>query len=87
MRGFRITHTQDSLLNNPSIHSKSSAIVRVLLNLYFNKKIQGVEALIEAELDVVEKTQKKNFDKFREMLKSQKKEKKDGTTDSYFKDL
>jgi hypothetical protein len=75
-RGFRITHTQDSLLNSPSIGNKASAIVRVLLTLYFNKKIPGIDLLVEAELKNVDAVNEKNLQKFRDMLVKQGAERK-----------
>lgn len=52
VRAFRITHTQDALLDREQDSSKgrASAIARVLLSLYFNKKINGIEDLIRDEL-------------------------------------
>lgn len=51
-RSFRITVTQNALLNKPSVKYKASAIVRVLLNLYLNArlKMDEVETAIAEEV-------------------------------------
>lgn len=69
-RTFRISHTQSILLANPKIKTKASAIIRVLLQLYFNKRITGVDLLIENELKATEQAMKKQLDDFRIMLKT-----------------
>jgi hypothetical protein len=50
-RGFRITHTQYILLSAPSFKERASPLIRVLLNLYFNKKlnVSDIEDLITQE--------------------------------------
>lgn len=47
VRAFRITYTQDSLLDR---EQSASAVVRTLLSLYFNKKISGIDVLIKQEI-------------------------------------
>ena len=76
VRSFRITHTQDRLLNTPPHKEKIGPIVRVLLQLYFNKRIPGIDELIKAETEAVDKIVKKNLANFREMLKNQGERKK-----------
>lgn len=75
-RAFRITHTQHNLLETSLYKDKASAIVRVLLQLYFNKRIPGVDSLIEAERILIKENVEKNFERFREMLRNQGVEKK-----------
>lgn len=55
-RQFRITHTQDALITQ-RLGNRSSALIRVLLQLYFNRKLdalkfQGidVEKLLDKEM-------------------------------------
>lgn len=51
-RGFRITHTQNYLLNREQRKGdRASAIIRVLLDLYFAKRVVDADVLIEAEVD------------------------------------
>jgi hypothetical protein len=76
VKGFRITHTQFALLETPPHKEKAGAIIRVLLQLYFNKRIPGIDALIKAEEESVELIQASNLLKFRTMLQNQGKEKK-----------
>jgi hypothetical protein len=78
VRAFRITHTQNNLLNNAPYKGRANAIVRVLLQLYFNKNLRGieVEALIKAEENSIIENQKENLLKFRQMLQVQGQEKR-----------
>lgn len=48
---FKITTTQKALLESPKYRSKSSVIIRVLLNLYLNGRlaVSELERLIDAE--------------------------------------
>ena len=83
-RTFRITHTQAMLLDQ-RLKSNGSALVRVLLNLYFNKKLEkaklgvDVEALLKDEIRSAQDAILKNGDKFRNMLKAQSLAKRNGT--------
>jgi|SRR6185312_13683844 len=84
-RTFRITHTQAMLLDQ-RIKSSSSALVRVLLNLYFNKKLDklkihgiDIESLLRDEIKNAQEAILKNGDKFRNMLKAQSTAKQNGT--------
>lgn len=54
VRSFRITYTQDALLDREQLSNRASAIIRTLLSLYFNKKIKDVEALIDKEVQEAE---------------------------------
>lgn len=51
---FRITNTQFALLESPKNKSKASAIVRVLLSLYFNGRLamDDVQRLIDEDLQI-----------------------------------
>jgi hypothetical protein len=78
VRAFRITHTQNNLLNNAPYKGKANSIIRVLLQLYFNKRLpmNDVETLIEAEENSIAINQKENLLKFRQMLQVQGQEKR-----------
>jgi hypothetical protein len=81
-RTFRITNTQYNLLNTAPHKTRASAIVRVLLALYFNKKIPNIDLLIKAEESDIQTAKEKNLLNFREMLKNQGKEKRANGTNS-----
>lgn len=52
IRSFRISHTQFTLLSAPVFRERASPLVRVLLHLYLNKKLEAfnIEGLINEEL-------------------------------------
>jgi hypothetical protein len=52
VRSFRITHTQNALLEREQKvdNRRASAIIRVLLSSYFNKRILDIEHLIAQEM-------------------------------------
>jgi hypothetical protein len=70
VRNFRITYTQDALLDRVSDGHKASAIVRTLLALYFNKKLDalGIENLIAEEIQRTQTAVWKNQEKFKERI-------------------
>ena len=51
-RTFRISHTQFALLSAPVFRERASPLVRVLLHLYLNKKLDAlnIEELVNEEL-------------------------------------
>jgi hypothetical protein len=82
---FRITHTQAALLEQ-RLKGKSSALVRVLLSLYFNKKLeylkfQGIDisTLLEKELSEAQEAVIKGAEKGTRKLKSVAVAKRNGT--------
>lgn len=50
LTAFRISHTHHGLLNDPKFKSRSSALVRVLLGMYFNGRIPEADLLLEHEI-------------------------------------
>lgn len=53
---FRITKTQAALLEQPKHKARSSAIVRALLTLYLNGRL-NIESAIEEDLNGIEQRQ------------------------------
>ncbi len=78
-RGFRITYTQNALLDRESLVGKTSAIIRVLLSLYFNKKIPGVEGLISQEMKIAQQAELDRLERHRKRLKAVGEAKRNGT--------
>jgi hypothetical protein len=78
---LRISNTQFILLESPAYKKRASALVRVLLTLYFNKKLTAfsIDSLLENELREADRAILVNGEKFREMLRKQAAEKKTGT--------
>jgi hypothetical protein len=62
--------------------------VRVLLSLYFNKKLSkaglNIEELLSIELRETENASLLNMDRFKQMIRSQPKGRKNGTNGSNF---
>lgn len=82
---FRITHTQFNLLQQ-RLKDKSSALVRVLLNLYFNKKLESlkfqgidIEKLLEKEVSEAQEAIVKGAAKGTALLKRTAIAKRNGT--------
>ena len=55
--GIRLSQTHYYLLQSPKYKGKGSALVRVLLALFFNGKIPDVNALFEEEVLRAEKAE------------------------------
>lgn len=73
-RSFRISHTQYKLLGAPLFKDRASPLIRVLLHLYLNRKLDGfnIEELVNKEVYVqnaAEKEGQKNILKFNESRK------------------
>ena len=71
-RTFRISHTHNNLLNQASHKDKASAIVKVLLTLFFNHKLGNIDDLIEAEYNAATAASRENNEKFKLFVQSKK---------------
>ena len=78
VRSFRITHTQDALLDREQRSGRASAIIRTLLSLYFNKRIDGVEALVDEEVKKSRQAELERLEQHRARMKAQGLKRKQG---------
>lgn len=68
-RGFRITHTQNYLLSREQRKGdRASAIIRVLLDLYFGGRISEAEVLVQAELEKATKAKVDRIERLRRKI-------------------